>query len=155
MKKDVMEVCRDIHNYWRDLLLQVDSPEVDIDLKQSIYDCDKEILSIAVKSSEPNELYQALESDDEELKLYYMQRIWYRYMDLKAGRTKYDGTLVVFTNDSSIHELNITTTSVKYLHQENVNYLFQIPDKMQNLPYANALDIAAALSTFQRWRALC
>ena len=84
-----------------------------------------------------------------------MQRIWYRYMDLKAGRTKYDDTLVVFTNDSSIHELNITTTSVKYLHQENVNYLFQIPDKMQNLPYANALDIAAALSTFQRWRALC
>ena len=43
MEKDVMEVCRDIHNYWRDLLLQVDSPEVDIDLKQSIYDCDKEI----------------------------------------------------------------------------------------------------------------
>ena len=155
MERNTIDVCRDIFNYWKSLLSEVESPEVDIELKQSIYNCDLEILKVAVKSSKPNELYHALESDNEAKKLYYMQRIWYRYLDLFYKRTRTTEDYIELTNDSSIHELDITIESVKLLHQENVHRLFQIPDKMQNLPYSAALDISAALSLLERRKAIC
>lgn len=155
MERDTMMVCREVYNYWHDILLAVESPEVNLDLRYSIYDFDPSILELAVRVATPDELYHALESDDEELKFYHMDRIWRRYMDIKAGRTVCDGDTLAFTQQSSIHELDITITSLQYLHQFQVEFLWQIPEKLENVPYATALDVTAALSLLKGGRQLC
>lgn len=155
MELTMSDVLRDIHIYWKEILDTCDSPMLPLDVKQSIYAFDRELLAIAVRTSYPEELGKALQSDDEKLKMYYMQRIWYRYVDLLNGRTDYDRYGITLTNSSSVRELDVTIDSMTALCKEGVEYLYQIPDHLQNMTYANALDVAVAVSMLERRRPYC
>lgn len=155
MERAINDVCREVYTYWSEVINEADTPLLPVDIKNCLTACDKNLLIVAIRTCSPLELYRALEEEDEKLKFYYMQRIWYRYADLLYGRTEYDYDGITLTDESSIRELDISIESMKLLSLEGIERLNQLPERMQNLPYANVLDIVTGLSVLERRKAYC
>lgn len=150
---NVRDASTTVHFYWKDIL-RVASIS-DEALENSVWDCDYELLDKVIKSFSPVELSFAF-SEDETVKFLYMQKIWYRYLDVRAHRSILHNDFIEVTADSSITELDISSSIIKNLKCAHADYLWQVPDVMsEDLTYAEALDVAAAVALLETRRYLC
>lgn len=153
-ERKVRDISEKVHVYWKDIIRV--AKIYDELLSASIWDCDYDLLDIVIKSFTPQELANAL-SDHEETKFYAMQKIWYRYMDIKEGRSNLvNNVYIEITADSSITELDLTVETLKLLKQLGVSYLWQVSDAIsEHLPYECAIDAASAIAILDKRRYLC